>query len=144
MLRPMTFWERVAASVIDGLYDFLLITLPFATYFYSSYEKLPLSATLILAAFSFFLIIFLWTKFGATPGKMHFGAKIVDADTLGPPTRKQLVIRYFAYTLSIFSFFLGFLVAAFNKKGQTLHDYLSNTMVVIEDNKIFFTPHTET
>jgi uncharacterized RDD family membrane protein YckC len=74
--------------------------------------------------------ILFWIARSATPGKMLFRAKIVDARTGGKPTSTQCVIRYFAYLASILPFFLGFLWIAFDNRKQGFHDKLAGTVVV--------------
>jgi uncharacterized RDD family membrane protein YckC len=57
-------------------------------------------------------------------------ARIVDANTYGPPSTGKLVGRYFAYLASIIPLFLGFLWIAFDKRKQGWHDKLAGTVVV--------------
>ncbi|HEX9811157.1 MAG TPA: RDD family protein [Burkholderiales bacterium] len=75
-------------------------------------------------------VILFWIYRQATPGKMAVSAKIVDAQTLEPPSTGQLIGRYFAYYVSIFSFGLGFLWIAFDKRKQGWHDKLAGTVVI--------------
>jgi len=75
-------------------------------------------------------IILLWYWKGATPGKMFLSMKIVDAETLGEPTKAQWIIRYFAYILSFVPLFLGFFWIAFDKKRQGWHDKIAKTVVI--------------
>jgi len=77
--------------------------------------------------------ILFWRFRGATPGKMLLSAKIVDAETLGPPTTGQLIGRYFAYILSSV-FMLGFIWIAFDKRKQGWHDKLAGTVVIHDED----------
>ena len=67
----------------------------------------------------------------ATYGKMMFGVKVVDEDGFRI-SFWHAVGRYFAKYLSIFTLFIGFLMAAFTKKKQALHDMVAKTLVIKE------------
>jgi uncharacterized RDD family membrane protein YckC len=75
-------------------------------------------------------VIVFWIYKSATPGKMIFGAKIVDADTGGALTTGQAIGRYFAYYVSLLPLCLGFLWVAFDARKQGFHDKLAGTVVV--------------
>lgn len=64
--------------------------------------------------------------YGSTPGKMLFGLSIRDADTLEPPAKWRLVLRYIAYVPG----YLLFFVMSFNKRHRGVHDYLLGTVVI--------------
>jgi uncharacterized RDD family membrane protein YckC len=82
--------------------------------------------TLLLGA----LVIIFWQHKGATPGKMVFRMKVVDAETLGKPSAGQFVIRYLAYALSALPLGLGFFAIGWSKRKQGWHDKLSRTVVI--------------
>jgi len=67
----------------------------------------------------------------ATYGKMMFGVKVVDENGFRI-SFWHAVGRYFAKYLSIFTLFIGFLMAAFTKKKQALHDMVAKTLVIKE------------
>lgn len=71
-----------------------------------------------------------WRYRSATPGKMIFRARIVDAATLGPPSNGQLVIRYLGYYLGVLTCMLGFVTILFDSRRQGIHDKLANTVVI--------------
>lgn len=73
---------------------------------------------------------FFWVYRAATPGKMLISARIADAKTFEKPTRKQYVIRFLGYFISLLPFFLGFFWIALNKKKQGWHDLLAGTVVI--------------
>lgn len=79
-------------------------------------------------------VLFFWTKYQATPGKMLISAKIVDAKTNKKPTIMQCVTRLFSYTISIIPLFIGFLIVPFNKQRKAFHDLIANTKVVSTKN----------
>jgi len=76
------------------------------------------------------IVIMFWSYRGATPGKMLFSMKIVDATTFGKLSRKQEIIRFLSYTVSVLPFGLGFLWVAFDKRRQALHDKIAGTVVI--------------
>lgn len=142
------FWVRVAASIIDSILVSLTISpLVSAIYRSSAYDNISLNsdpvqvlsalsaemwspasrASFILTAIA---VIVFWIYKSATPGKMIFGAKIVDARTGGPMTTGQCIGRYLGYYVSLFALGLGFLWVAFDPRKQGFHDKLASTVVI--------------
>ncbi len=72
--------------------------------------------------------LFVW-RYGATPGKMICGKKVVTADghklTLG-----RAIGRHFANYLSSFTLGIGYLMVAFDEEKRALHDRICDTRVV--------------
>jgi uncharacterized RDD family membrane protein YckC len=132
------FWKRLAATIIDNIIlvvVIILIALPFygADYFRLSKEGKTLAFDVVVQfVLPIIAVILFWRFRGATPGKMLFSAKIVDANTFGPPSTGKLVGRYFAYLVSIIGLFLGFLWIAFDPRKQGWHDKLAGTVVIEE------------
>ena len=138
-MRYVGFWARFAAFVIDTLL-LMLVTMPILLSVYGVSGMLepvlvrgpvdflvswvgPVVATLVF-----------WRYRSATPGKMIIGAVIADAATGGAPSMRQLLIRYFAYLISILPVFLGFLWIALDARKQSFHDKLASTVVVYRDS----------
>lgn len=96
-----------------------------------------LPAILSLAGLSFLIqlalslayeVYFLSTR-GATPGKMALSLQVTRAD--GSPVSAGLAAgRYFARILSSLIFFIGFIIAAFDREKRALHDHICGTRVV--------------
>ena len=136
--RYMGFWPRVAASILDNIL-IILVTLPllFAVYGRSYF----LSDEAIKGPLDFFIsyvlpalaVIMFWVYKQATPGKMIFNAKIVDAKTGEKPTTGQWIIRYLGYIPSAIALGLGFLWVIWDKKKQGWHDKMAGTVVVYQD-----------
>ncbi len=83
---------------------------------------------MVLLAVTNFVIFPMFT--GKSLGKMLTGLRIVKADG-NPPSLGSLLLRHLVgYPLTILTFGLGFLFAAFNQKGRALHDFLAGTVVV--------------
>ena len=129
------FWLRVAAAFIDTAAVSLFI-LPILLFVFS--DALPIQdSKLLLVIHSiityglpFVAIILFWIYKSATPGKMLIDAIIVDADTLGPPSKWQLFVRYLGYYVSIFPFCLGLFWVGWDKRKQGFHDKLAHTVVI--------------
>ncbi|HEY3412597.1 MAG TPA: RDD family protein [Armatimonadota bacterium] len=69
------------------------------------------------------------SQFQATLGKMLFGLKV--ADTWGEQmTFGRAGARSAAKWLSQWTFMIGYLMAMFNNKSQTLHDVIAGTVVI--------------
>src|SRR5712664_2216862 len=93
------FWQRLAAFLIDCLVVFVvygpIVIMAFGTeYFSLDIPRYWDAATgLVIAAGT----LLFWRYQGATPGKIALAAKIVDAETGGPPSTGRLVVRLLAY-----------------------------------------------
>ena len=145
------FWPRFVASIVDTLWVTpVVLLLGFMVENAStnvSDELLrdpahvsvaELSAALVPTPMDFVvqflvpavLIVLFWMRRNATPGKMMLNARIVDADTGAAPTRRQLVIRYLGYYVSLLPFGLGFIWIAIDPRKQGWHDRLAHTVVV--------------
>jgi len=124
------FWRRTGAVMIDSLLLGAVISIIFGPVYVKSafwtFEGI-LESILTLV-----ITVILWVKFVGTPGKLLMGCQVVDADTLGPITTKQAIIRYLGYYVSILSLMLGFLWIAWDKRKQGFHDKIANTVVVYD------------
>src|SRR5262245_61134355 len=138
-MKYVGFWARFGAFLIDTLL-LTVVTMPILLWAYGLSGMTqpvlvrgpvdflvswvgPVAATLVF-----------WRYRSATPGKMVIGAVIADAATGGAPSMRQLLIRYFAYLVSILPLFLGFLWIAFDARKQSFHDKLASTVVVYRDS----------
>lgn len=138
------FWVRVAASIIDGI----IITVPMSVLFIIySFITAPEEGTatdeemvtmllgytviyiIALVGIALYYILTTASKMQGTVGKKIMGLKVVDLNgnrlTFGRATG-----RYFATILSGMIFNIGYLMAAFTEKKQTLHDMIASTLVV--------------
>jgi len=134
------FWRRVLAAAIDFLILFVVTTPILLAIYGRRYFALVQSGT--SAGFWDFVIEYVvpavavvafWRRYGATPGKMAVGAKIVDAKTGERPSTARLVLRYVAYLVSALPLFLGFLWIGVSRRKQGFHDKIARTMVVYDD-----------
>ncbi|MDR2638718.1 MAG: RDD family protein [Helicobacteraceae bacterium] len=138
-VKYIGFWARVVATIIDNIAItailFALFVMLYATDFFNSANEYEIEGIINIVGVSVSLIytICFWVNKQATPGKMLFGAKIVDAKTLGKPSAGQYIGRYFAYILSYIPLGLGFIWVAFDEKKRGWHDMLAGTLVIKRD-----------
>lgn len=133
--RYAGFWIRLWATVIDTVL-IMVVTVPLLLYIYGL-DYLD-SEVLIHGPMDFLIsyvlpavaVIVFWKYRSATPGKMFFSARIIDARTGGKPSIGQFIVRYFAYLISMLPLCLGFVWIAFDKRKQAWHDKLAGTVVV--------------
>jgi uncharacterized RDD family membrane protein YckC len=102
----------------------------------ASYAK-QLPAMLLENAALVGLVLFCWFKYDATPGKLLFRMRIVDADTGAPPSRRQYVVRFFGYIPSVLCLTLGFVWIYFNGRRQGWHDMMAGTVVIRVKDKAY-------
>ena len=129
------FWARLGASLIDSIL-LAMICWPVLTYIYGwgywDSDKLIHGPADFLISWLLpaIAVVVFWINRQATPGKIAIDARIVDADTGGKPSTKQLLVRYLGYYVSMFGLFIGFLWIAFDPRKQGWHDKMANTVVV--------------
>ena len=161
-LEYVGFWPRVGAALIDSMLA-LIVTAPLIRWIYGP-NNLPdvnallamdpegqralLSAmlsdlvaprgtadVLINVVLPALAIIVFWLTREATPGKMVFDARVVDATTGKAISPGQAIARYLGYYLSIFPLFLGLLWVGIDPRKQGFHDKLAGTVVVREKTR---------
>jgi uncharacterized RDD family membrane protein YckC len=148
-VRYAGFWVRFVASVIDTALTVMIVwPLLWKIYgpeYFRDYVDLlqgqvnlasdrPMYSGpadfLISSVLPAIGIVIFWIARQATPGKMALSLRIVDADTLGPPSKLQAIGRYLGYYVSIFGLMIGFLWVAFDPRKQGWHDKLARTLVI--------------
>jgi uncharacterized RDD family membrane protein YckC len=133
-LEYVGFWARVIASLLDTIV-ILLIAIPLTLLVYgrdlaTAMEGNTAADILISYVLPLFFVIGFWVARQATPGKMAFAARIVDACSGGKPSGVQWAIRYVGYFVSTIPFLLGLIWVAFDPRKQGWHDKLAGTVVV--------------
>jgi uncharacterized RDD family membrane protein YckC len=129
------FWIRVVAAIVDSLWMALLLV-PLVWWVYG--PAYFVSDSFVQGTADFFisyvlpavLVVGFWVLKGATPGKLLVGARIVDANTLGPAGTGRLIVRYLGYYLSGVALCLGFLWVAFDRQKRGWHDLIAGTVVI--------------
>ncbi|MEH7097798.1 RDD family protein [Neobacillus vireti] len=113
------FWKRFLAYFIDSLILYIPLYMVFGEY-----------AFIFNLLFSW--IYFAWmesSKLQATLGKKVFGLKVINQSGR-KITFKRAVGRYFAKYISALTLGIGYLMAAFTKRKQGLHDKIANTFII--------------
>ena len=90
-------------------------------------ETLGLLIALAVTLLNFLLLAGLR---GQTLGKWATGLRIERSNGSPLSFSRALVRHFVGYPLSLLTFGLGFLVAAINTQGRTLHDLVAGTVVV--------------
>jgi uncharacterized RDD family membrane protein YckC/Tfp pilus assembly major pilin PilA len=119
------FWRRVAAFIIDGF----LLSVPNLLIAWAMPGKTAVAFVLNVAIGVAYYGLLHSSAKQATVGKMVFGIKVTDVAGRRLGFGKAAA-RYFATWLSALILGIGFLMAAFTKKKQALHDTLCGTLVV--------------
>lgn len=130
------FWRRVLAAIVDGL----LLGIPLALI---QYQFMPAPTAdpeaMARAELTWSLInILIWwlyaagmhsSVYQATVGKMVLGMYVVDREG-GRISFARATGRYFAEILSAMLLLIGYLMVAFTRRKQGLHDFIAGTLVV--------------
>lgn len=133
------FWTRFAAKIIDRMILVLIygIFLGLGLLLKVTFPTDPdLASTLIVAAYFILIAVgagfeaYFLPRYGATPGKMVLGLKVINADDGGPISTPRAVGRFFAEMLSRTICYVGYLLCLFDDERRTLHDRICNTLVV--------------
>ncbi len=136
------FWIRLVAKFADRviLYGIAILVeravvafafagvTPAATDWPQVWRLIAIAAPInILIALAY--TVYFMLRHEATPGKLILGLRVVRADgsrlSVG-----RIIGRFFAEMLSAIIFFTGYVMAAFDERKRTLHDYLCDTRVV--------------
>ncbi|KLT21623.1 putative membrane RDD family protein [Wolbachia endosymbiont of Armadillidium vulgare str. wVulC] len=100
----------------------------------SKLTKLLILNQIIQFIMLFSYVVYMWIRFGATPGKFLLGLRVVNAKTFEKLTLKQATKRFFSFILSTAPLFLGFIWSSFDKRCQTWHDKIADTVVVTNNS----------
>ncbi len=140
-----TFWQRVAAYILDGIIVAVangLITAVFGGVIAVASSGTPggrrnatgivlqsVSSLAGLAASWLYYALFNSSTARATPGKMALGIVVVDEQG-GRISFGRATGRHFALYLSMFTLLIGFLMVLWTERRQALHDKIAGTLVV--------------
>ena len=133
-VKYVGFWSRTAAALIDSIWLYGLMYL--FLYFILGPGVFGLESEYSITQFTFeyiiplVIVMIFWVAKSATPGKMLFNMKIVDANTLEAVSAPRLLLRYMAYFISMIPLFLGIMWVGWDKKKQGWHDKLARTVVI--------------
>ena len=136
------FWIRLLAKLIDGLIVGVVFGIPVAILmfrglmsgnppnfqswigYFTSTPWQALEAAIGLLYSGFFL-----GRFGATPGKMALGLKVVHPDG-APISYGRAFGRSAAEIISRLICFIGYIIAGFDVQKRALHDHIASTRVI--------------
>lgn len=121
------FWIRFLATIIDGI----IMLLP-SLVITKTYGDITFSISANLIVNFFYFPFFESSALSATPGKAILGLAVVSEGG-GPLTFKQACIRYFCKYLSMLIAYIGYLMQPFTARRQTLHDMISEAVVIKQD-----------
>ena len=134
-LEYASFLLRFVATIIDSVL-LLLITEPvlyviYGVEYYDS-DVLIMGGWDVLVGYVLpaLLVISFWRRYGATPGKMLLGIRVIDEATGQPPAVHRCLARYIGYGISSLPLLLGYLWMLWDPEKQTWHDKLAGTVVV--------------
>ena len=150
--RPAALWQRITAFLVDGALVAAVLALYLAvaaalvrpagmpdtqlTGIDAAMARVHQLHSVLLpcAALAFVLGVaytavfaLLWN--GRTPGRLLLGIRLVDRSGLAPAPGRA-VARAALAIVSFVPFLAGFWLALFDRRGQTLHDKLTQTFVV--------------
>lgn len=142
---PAGFWRRFAALFIDSILATIILYIPvliaisiFLLTTSSITEKNPEESIIFIlmtifgyiASISFMIYnrIYRQSKTGQSLGKQFLGLYILD-DRYQKMTIKKSIVRAFCSMLSDWSLGIGYIMCAFRKDKQALHDIVSETKV---------------
>ena len=136
--RYAGFWLRLIAAAIDG--GIVLIAIWLLGLIFNVDITSPVHEGADFFIFRLFQLVSMfavWLYFAvmecttpqATIGKMFMGLYVtdIDGDRLA---FSRATIRYWMKYVSLVIFFLGFVIAAFTRQKQALHDKVANSLVL--------------
>jgi uncharacterized RDD family membrane protein YckC len=139
--------DRAAAFIVDGFIVLmpilLLLNAPFKRMFYSSVildDNTDLMFSVVYGIIvNLFVITFYSTiftaLFGGTLGKKFLGLEVLNVWTRKRPSFSSSLLRSFSWWLGLITLGFSFLSMYSNSLRRTLHDRISETMVVNNRNK---------
>lgn len=133
------FWKRVIAYILDGIIFSILFGILAFLLGGSLFSMSSQSPANIMAIFGIYALIYpaWWLYFAlmessssqATFGKKIVGIKVTDLN--GQPIGfGHATGRHFAAFITQMTFTIGYLMAAFTARKQSLHDLVASTLVV--------------
>jgi len=137
------FWIRFVAKFIDGVICsivsmFIMFAVGFPMFGMGAdpgvfttgrFWSLYFLVNALNISFDIFYKTFFVGKFGATPGKMALGLKVVTPDG-GKVSYMRAFARYFGELLSGLILLIGYIMAAFDDEKRALHDRICGTRVI--------------
>ncbi|MDQ3232598.1 MAG: RDD family protein [Pseudobdellovibrionaceae bacterium] len=145
------FWRRLAAVCIDHLLygamiacvGFVLMFPALLLGFMSMFSMTTITIftitlwlgvlALLVGSHWLYYAGFEASSLQATPGKIALGLRVCD-EHFQRLTLRRSTIRYISHFLSALLLYFGYLISFFTAKRQTLHDLISDSLVVRWNN----------
>jgi uncharacterized RDD family membrane protein YckC len=140
--RYAGFWIRFVAKFIDGMILLVIVIGPIILLTLALAPKMkagnapPFEAIAVQVVSTLFELVgriayntFFIGRFGATPGKMAVGLKVITTEG-APPSYWRAFGRAWAEQLSRIVCLIGYVIAAFDDQKRALHDHICSTRVV--------------
>jgi uncharacterized RDD family membrane protein YckC len=125
------FWIRFLAYLVDSVILFIALVLVAAgSVFLGDFGGLVIMVAYVLGPILYWAGMHA-SRRQATFGKALLGLKVTDA-ARNPISFVRSLARELAKIISAFALMLGFVLAAFTKRKQALHDFFVNTTVMRE------------
>jgi uncharacterized RDD family membrane protein YckC len=144
-LRYAGFWVRLFATFVDSIavaFICLVAMIPFSLVVQGAMRGRaePSESVVLVVGLTFFMMFMMFAiptlyeslltgRYGATWGKMLCGLRVVRPDG-ARITYGRSFVRYFAKCISYLTFYIGFIIAAFDGQKRALHDHICSTRVV--------------
>jgi uncharacterized RDD family membrane protein YckC len=147
------FWIRFLAYFIDGIivivsYNIIIFLIVFfGTIFFglrlgndfSVLENSGLFSSFYILLFAIYILMYiicfpvLTYKYGATLGKRICGLKVITQDNQKMTFKRALLREVVGRIISSIILYIGFIMTAFTKRKESLHDKIAKTFVVYKD-----------
>jgi uncharacterized RDD family membrane protein YckC len=127
------FWKRTVAVLIDvillSVSFYIVLSTAAAT---QSPEYYAISRLICYFVIPWIYFAGMESSFRqGTAGKMIVGIIVTDLDG-NKISFKQASLRHWSKVLSFMILYIGFLMVAFTKKKQGLHDLITNSLVIVK------------
>lgn len=127
------FWIRFLAMLIDGIILGIINSLFFKaqtnTFNTDGGMSMASNVNPLGMIVQIVYVVAFWTTLSATPGKMALGLMVVDEQG-NKLTWQKAALRYVGYFVSSITLGIGYLMVAFDKNKQGLHDKIAKTYVI--------------
>ncbi len=124
------FWIRVGAKIIDGIIIYIVsLALGFAAGLLVGGIQARLISNILLWGFAITYATYFLGEYGATPGKMACGLKVLRPDGQRLSYGRACG-RFFAEFLSSIILSIGYIMVAFDGEKRALHDRICDTRVI--------------
>ncbi|WP_448569231.1 RDD family protein [Thermus sp.] len=128
-------WRRLVASFVDGLILVFVTLLLMALAQVDWTNPTPTQNFLFNWIPSWAYYVAFTALYGATPGKMLLGIRVVKTDGRPVDWLTALMREVVGKTLSTLPLGLGYLWAFFHPKRQAWHDLIADTLVVHRESQ---------